>query len=204
MYSDYLNLFVWTLFAILTIAVLKYDQRHAKERARAEAKALGLEDIADRRIKPYLLLALLMGGLILIIYFWATRKSVKGGLMGFGILCAVTIVTAIAGSAYSVMATSLDHSNTLRACSTLSTNDPDGDDCTSGSLKFPMESQALLESGCKTGLVAPCMWLDLDTRIPFGAANTEESPYRKRAREICASKPASARKNRCPDEPASP
>jgi len=40
-----------------------YDQKRAK----AEAKAHGLVDFADRSIKSYLLLALFIGGLVLIV-----------------------------------------------------------------------------------------------------------------------------------------
>lgn len=104
MYSEFLVPVTWGIFWGATAAIIKFDDHRAK----ALAAKQGTVDFAERGIRSYLLLALVIGGPVLIVYFWATRKSYKGGLLGLGALAAVFLVTMVLGTGFAVVARGLD------------------------------------------------------------------------------------------------
>lgn len=79
------------MLAALTSAVIVVDGRNQRAKARAE----GLEDFTDTNPVPYLLLGLLCGFLSLPVYFYVSRKSWVGALIGLGMSFATALVASI-------------------------------------------------------------------------------------------------------------
>ncbi len=196
MFSAFTPIATWFVFWLITAVTIKLDDKRAK----AKAAAAGTQDFADRRIRSYVLAAFLLGGLVLVLYFWATRRSKKGGLIGAGALAGVVVLTFIVSSIYSVAATTLDYTAGVRACATLSPADPDGDKCTGAAYHFLDKRDEFLKAGCAAGEVGPCLILD-EQNFVFGSignsAPPPESEVRKKAREICESRPPTAHRGRC-------
>ncbi len=54
----------------------------------------GEVNLQPRSVWPYLVVGLLCGALVLPIYFWVTRRSVRGLLVGFGWTVALLAINA--------------------------------------------------------------------------------------------------------------
>jgi len=196
MFSEFKSLVIWGIFWSLTFVVLIVDTK----RARAKAEADGTSSFTDRSIRSYALMACLIGGLALVVYFYATRRNGRGGLVGIAALIGVSLVTLLLGSGYGVAARWIDHSQAVHACQTFSDSDPDGQRCSRGAYQFKAERTALLQAGCDSGQIEPCLYLEetLSFAGLLGDRNSaEESVSRKRARELCAKRPATVRRGRC-------
>jgi hypothetical protein len=196
MYSSYSIVVSWVVFWLLTIVVIKADDKRAK----AKAAEIGGRDFVDRRIKSYVLAAFLFGGFVLVLYFWATRRSKKGGFVGAIALLCVILVTTIVSGIYQRGARSLDYSEGVRACSTLSAEDPDGAKCTRAASQFYEQREEFLKAGCAVDQVESCLYLEGSSSgfVLLGNGEPpEESTMRKKARELCAKRPASVPRGRC-------
>ncbi len=196
MYSDYATIVSWFVFWLTTVVIVKLDDKRAK----AKAKAAGTQDFADRRIRSYVLAAFLLGGLVLVLYFWSTRRSKKGGLVGVAALGVAVLVTMVVSSLYGAAALSLDDSAGRRACATLSPEDPDGEKCTQHAARAGERRADLLAAGCAAGQVGSCLNLDEASFGSglFGSSEPQpESDVRRRARELCESRSSTAPRGRC-------
>ena len=189
----------WLFFWGSTAGIMVYDGW----RARAQAKQHGVVDFQDRSIRSYLLLSALFGGFVLVFYFWATRKSAKGLLLGIGVFVAATVATGIVQAAINPIARALDFASVERACTTLVPGS-DADDGRDGAYRYPDERKRLVELGCKAVGISPCLDLnDLTSPDPYGtmAALTKEPVERteawKRGEALCKQRPASAPRGRC-------
>ena len=195
MYSSFSGVVTWIVFWILTVIVIKVDDKRAK----AKAVAAGTRDFVDRRIRSYVLAAFLLGGFVLILYFGATRRSKKGGLIGAIALLGVGLATISVSSIYLAVARTLDYAVGVSACATLSPSDPDCAKCTRAASQFSEQREEFLKAGCAAGQVESCLYLD-DSTVSLailGSAVPEESVVHKKAREICANRPASVPRGRC-------
>ena len=79
------------IWILATVVILLVDAR----RMRAKAAARGEVDFADRSPTAYLALALIAGPLPLIMYFWATRRTLKGLLIGLAWAGGIIAVSAV-------------------------------------------------------------------------------------------------------------
>jgi hypothetical protein len=97
---------IWLLWFGGAALIMHLDARRQRRKAVAEQG----EDFVDRRILPYMLLAVLCGALPLVIYFGATRKGTKanGVLLGLGVLVAHLAAIAVIGGPLFAAATWLD------------------------------------------------------------------------------------------------
>jgi hypothetical protein len=111
MYHWLAALLTWLFFWGVTAAILVFDDRRAK----AAAKRAGGVDFVDRRIRTYIVAAFFLGGFVLILYFWSSRKSALGAVLGVGALVATVTVTLIVSNVQSNIAFHLDHAATARA-----------------------------------------------------------------------------------------
>lgn len=173
----------WLFFWGATAAVLVLDDRRAK----AEAKRLGKVDFAERRIRAYLGAAFFLGAFVLVLYFWSSRKTLSGALLGVGALAAVLLATSVA----SVFGSALDHAAMAHTCAGV-VSGSDGDEC-SPDVRSP-DRLRLLEAGCLAGGVSPCLWRDEDN---FMNPSGPKSQWWERARTLCAQRPASVPRGRC-------
>jgi len=88
-----LTVIVWIVFYGSMVAVIKVDQNMRATRAAAE----GVPDWDNKSVVPYLVIGLICGGLILPVYFYSTRKSGIGALIGLGWTVAVVGAAFLVG-----------------------------------------------------------------------------------------------------------
>lgn len=186
----------WLFFWGATAAIVVFDDRRAK----AAAKRAGSVDFVERRISAYVLAAFFLGALALVLYFWSSRKSLSGALLGVAVLLATTLATLVVAAELSKLGSLLDHAAMERACATVVAG-TDGDEC-SPDMRYP-DRLELLEIGCRAGGVSPCLWRGDDV---FQEPGTPKSAWWERARTLCAQRPASVPRGRCVvlDLPPSP
>ena len=180
-------LLTWLFFWGVTAAILVFDDRRAK----AAAKHAGSVDFVDRRIRTYLGAAFFLGGFVLVLYFWSSRKSALGALLGVGALLATVLVTLIVSNVQSNIAFYLDHAATARACARV-VEGTDGEECAYAAARFP-DRLALLEIGCFAGGVTPCYFRGEELLQP----ENPQPMWRERARALCAKRPRSEARGFC-------
>ena len=177
-----------------TVAIVVFDDRRAK----ALAKQRGTVDFAERRIRSYLVAAFFLGAPVLVLYFWSTRKSISGALVGVGVLLGSLLCTIAVSTGLSRVAYGLDHAAVEHACSSL-VSGSDGEDCATYAFGFP-DQVALLETGCRAGGVTPCLHRDemVDSLGIFSVNDSQKrSQWWERARLLCGQRPASEPRGRC-------
>lgn len=89
--SALLTLLCWITWWGGVVLVIKIDQK----RRDAAIKAEGNVNFEDKSVTPYLALGLLCGGLVLPVYFYATRKTGISAVWGVLWCLAVTAVTFV-------------------------------------------------------------------------------------------------------------
>lgn len=152
-----LSIFLWVFWYGFTVAVILIDQRRRKARAQVSDE-VDIAQFEDMSIWPYLVMGLLCGALPLPLYFYATRKSAVGVLLGLGFVVAsfaVTLPIAIGGQAIS---SRVAFSRTTKACEA-GTGDPTRCRYTAMELfdrKDPDRAMAILAKGCEGGDFDEC------------------------------------------------
>jgi hypothetical protein len=159
-------------------------------------------DFEDRRIKTYVGLAAVVGGLVLVFYFWATRKTAMGFLLGVAALFRASLATGVAHAALGAGADALNRRSVEVACAEAE-HGSFAFDCADGARRYPEEQRRLLELGCKRGAITPC--LDLHGLLTGGytgvydtlVGQAPSTPPFERARQLCAELPKTATRYRC-------
>lgn len=77
-----LQVIAWLLWSASVVTVIKVDQRRRAAAAAARPDEVDVTRFEDKSVTPYLVLSFFCGALVLPVYFWATRKSAKGVLLG--------------------------------------------------------------------------------------------------------------------------
>src|SRR5689334_10932200 len=81
----------WAVWWGGIVAIIKIDQK----RRDAAMRAAGDVNFEDKSVLPYLVLGVICGGLVLPVYFWTTRKTGVGVLIGIGLAFVVAIVSGV-------------------------------------------------------------------------------------------------------------
>jgi hypothetical protein len=85
----------WVLWTASVVTVIKVDQRRRAAAAKARPDGIDVTAFEEKSVTPYLVISFLCGALVLPVYFYATRKSWKGALVGLGFTVVNTLVVAV-------------------------------------------------------------------------------------------------------------
>jgi hypothetical protein len=150
------------------------------------ARAAGTVDCADYRIWPYLVLAVFCGPLPLIMYFYGTRRSRRGALIGVGMAVAHILVVYAITTGLLLVLVGYD----ARAKCSPTPPPGDGLPCAYAAAKLGPSGFGRIEEGCQHGGLQACLAL-------YGLRISGEDPDRGRseramrqAAEICRQRPS--------------
>jgi hypothetical protein len=141
----------WLLYFGLSIGIMLVDR---KLQAARERKA-GTESYADRRIWPYLVFAFFCGPLPLIMYFYGTRRSGRGALIGLGMAVAHGVVVSVIGSALMHGALVLEVGRQCGGAPPAS----DGTDCVFKARQLDDAGLTYVDGACQRGGLYACVAL---------------------------------------------
>jgi hypothetical protein len=85
----------WILWTASVVTVIKVDQRRRTAAAKARPDEIDVTAFEEKSVTPYLVVSCLCGALVLPVYFYATRKSWRGALVGLGFTVVNTLAIVV-------------------------------------------------------------------------------------------------------------